>query len=62
MISSRSRINTSSRKDSETSKTSMQERLAKDLAAFRKAGGRIERLGDTRTFNNIVPSASSKRG
>lgn len=35
------------------------ERLAADLEAFRKAGGRIEVLGVTRTFKNIGPDADA---
>lgn len=56
---SRTRRRTSARKgDRDTSLTS--ERIAADLAAFRKSGGKIEVLGNTKVFQNLGPMASSK--
>src|SRR5699024_9059864 len=50
----RARTRTSARKgDRSTSLTS--ERIADDLAAFRKDGGKIEVLGNTQVFKSIGP-------
>jgi hypothetical protein len=35
------------------------ERIAADLAAFRKAGGRIEKLGNTPVLTRIDPGTSN---
>lgn len=36
------------------------ERIAADIAAFRKAGGKIEKLGDTRSLQRIGTPEPSK--
>lgn len=36
------------------------ERIAADLAAFRKSGGKIEVLGNTKVFQSVGPMASSR--
>lgn len=56
----RARTRTSARKgDRSTSLTS--ERIADDLAAFRKDGGKIEVLGNTQVFKSIGPMASASK-
>lgn len=56
----RARSRSSSRKgDSGASLTS--ERIAADLAAFRKGGGKIEVLGNTKVFKSIGPMTSSSK-
>jgi len=42
-----------SRSSSKQQATLTREQLAADLEAFRKAGGKIERLGNTNTFKKI---------
>jgi hypothetical protein len=41
------------RSSSKQQATLTREQLAEDLAAFRKSGGKIERLGNTNTFKKI---------
>lgn len=36
------------------------DRIAADIAAFRKAGGKVEVLGTTRVLKNITPSEVAK--
>lgn len=51
------------RKESDSGRRMTHERIAADLAAFHKAGGRIEVLGTTRVLTKIdqpgAPPASS---
>jgi len=57
---SRARTRSSGRKnDRGASVTS--ERIAADLAAFRKSGGKIEVLGNTKVFKNVGPMTSSSK-
>lgn len=56
----RARTRSSGRKgDRSASLTS--ERIAADLAAFRKDGGKIEVLGNTKVFKNLGPMASASK-
>lgn len=56
----RTRTRSSGRKnDRGASLTS--ERIAADLAAFRKGGGKIEVLGNTKVFKNLGPMASASK-
>jgi len=56
----RARTRTSSRKaDAANAMTS--DRIAADLAAFRKSGGKIEVLGNTKVFQSMGPMASASK-
>lgn len=37
------------------------ERIAADVAAFRKSGGKIEVLGNTKVFKSVGPMSSSSK-
>jgi len=56
----RARTRSSTRKaDSANALTS--ERIADDLAAFRKGGGKIEVLGNTKVFKSMGPMAAASK-
>lgn len=56
----RARTRSSSRKaDGANALTS--ERIADDLAAFRKSGGKIEVLGNTKVFQSMGPMAAASK-
>ena len=56
----RARTRSSSRKaDGANALTS--ERIADDLAAFRKSGGKIEVLGNTKVFKSMGPMAAASK-
>lgn len=57
---SRARTRGSARKGDRNA-TMTSERIAADLAAFRKDGGKIEVLGNTKVFKSIGPMASSSK-
>ncbi|MCD9033066.1 hypothetical protein LDO32_15155 [Luteimonas sp. Y-2-2-4F] len=48
-----------SRKPNDRGSTITRDRIEADLAAFRKAGGRIEVLGVTRSLTRIDPEADA---
>lgn len=54
----RSRSRSSARKN-DRGATLTSERIAADLAAFRKGGGKIEVLGTTTSFKNTSPMRSA---
>lgn len=56
----RSRTRSSSRKN-ERGASLTSERIAADLAAFRKDGGKIEVLGNTKVFKSVGPMAASSK-
>ena len=54
------RTRTSSRKTNAASMLTS-ERIAADLAAFRKSGGKIEVLGNTKVFQSMGPMAAASK-
>ena len=56
----RARTRSSSRK-AESANALTSERIAADLAAFRKGGGKIEVLGTTTQFKNTSPMRSASK-
>lgn len=56
---SRARSRTARKGERNASMTS--ERIAADLATFRKDGGKIEVLGNTQVFKSIGPMAASSK-
>lgn len=51
-----------SRKSGQRGAQFTSERIAADMAAFRKAGGKIEKLGDTRTLQRIGATTDPAEG
>lgn len=56
----RARTRSSSRK-AESANALTSERIAADLAAFRKGGGKIEVLGNTKVFQSMGPMAAASK-
>lgn len=55
----RARTRSTRKADSANSLTS--ERIADDLATFRKGGGKIEVLGNTKVFKSMGPMAAASK-